>query len=232
MAYISAVVEVHTISTEPSLLPGDTGKKLLHHDGIIPANEPIDIILELKPDGKTAEAISEPGTYLIAGELRKHQVSEGDEKTAEIPVVRVLVASPAAEGQFLNEVSLVGRTGGEAKEAGSGKSSRVGVAVNRYRQVKGKNEPEELTDWYGCRGFGYTKEKLEKLKSGSLVEVQGCLSQLHNRDGQPYFELTLRSIRSHGKGSGKGAGAGSAPKESADTAGYGDFEENPEEGWD
>lgn len=235
MSYLSAVVTIDSIATSPDLLPGDTGKRYLHHHGFIPSQEPVAIVLELKPDGEVAKAITEPGHYLIAGELRKQQVTkENGEKGGEFPVVRVFVASPAAEGQFLNEVSIVGRIGGEAREASSGKSSRVGVAVNRYRQVAGQDKPEELTDWFTCRGFGYTKEKLEKVGKGALVELQGCLSQLENKDGEPYFEVRLRSLRSHGKGSG-GSARGVAPAAESEGAVAGYSEESfagADEGWD
>ena len=100
----------------------------------------------------------------------------------------------AHDGQFVNEVIVVGRLSKEAKVSDTQKSAARSVAVNRY------NDGEELTDWFRLRGYGFSMDKLVGAPKGSLVSAHGCLEQKANREGNPYMEIKCRSVRVHSKG--------------------------------
>lgn len=123
---------------------------------------------------------------IIAGDLTL--IDEGN-----TPTVKVRVLCDATKDQYLNEVTIVGRLAGDARAAESAKSASRSLAVNRF------NNGKEITDWYTVRGFGFSKEKLEKAVKGTLVSVTGALEQRTNRNGQTYCEIKARTIRLHGK---------------------------------
>lgn len=127
------------------------------------------------------------------------------------PLIYLRVFCDATPDQYLNEVVIVGRIAGEPKVTESAKSCSRSVAVNRYTGGK------ESTDWFKVRGFGYSKDRLEKIPTGSIVSVSGSLEQRTNRDGQPYCELKARTVKVFGRG--KGTTAASDPS-AGKAAGY------------
>lgn len=234
MAYSCIICTLDSASASPVSIDG--GPEMYCYDASIPGETPVDVELRTKPGSKLQEALAATAVgsrVLIAGFLT---ALDRGEDGGQRPVIAVSMVCPATEEQFLNEVSLVGRVGGEARSAE--KSAKVPLAMNRYR--KNPDDPEgdpiEETDWIGVRGFGFTKGKIEKLAKGTLLEVAGSLSQMTNAKQQPFFEVRARSIRSHGKGKG-GKGNAVAPK-STSAVGYSadDFEESGDGGigggWD
>lgn len=182
------------VSLESAFAPAvRDGKEVLLADSVIPGEQPVKVRV-LAPSGASAAKLLQekaPGDrVIISGPLRL-------EEDGALPAVTALVACPATEEQFLNEVLFVGRVGGEPRDAESGKSTKRSIAVNRYRRKPDSDETEELTDWIGTRAFGYTKTKLAGLKVGSLVEVNGILVQLTNAKNEPFCEVKARSIAVH-----------------------------------
>jgi single-stranded DNA-binding protein len=142
---------------------------------------------------------------IVAGDL----TLSDDGNTA---IVRPRVLCDAVPDQYLNEVTLVGRLAGEPKTSESAKSCSRSLAVNRL--VAG----EEVTDWYKLRGYGYAKDRLEDTAKGALVAVTGLLEQRTNRDGNPYCEIKVRSLRVHSKP--KGGSGGFNPAAGTKAVGY------------
>jgi single-stranded DNA-binding protein len=119
-----------------------------------------------------------------------------------------VVICDAHSDQYLNEVVVVGRIGGDVRLAESGKSACRSIAVNRYRKDPDSAEPIEETDWYPIRGFGLNKDKLERCSKGALVQVAGVFSQMTSAKDEAYCEIRARSIRVHRAGSGGNPAAG------------------------
>jgi single-stranded DNA-binding protein len=211
------------VSLESAFAPAvRDGKEYLLANSVIPGEQPVKVRI-LAPAGASAAKLLQGKAagdrVIISGPLRL-------EEDGSLPAVTALVACPATEEQFLNEVLFVGRVGGEPRDAESGKSTKRSIAVNRYRRKPDSDEAEELTDWMGTRAFGYTKDKLAKLKVGSLVEVTGMLVQLTNAKDEPFCEIKARSISVH-----KGRRGNSNPAKGTMAAGYSDseFEGSPED---
>ena len=232
MAYATLICTLDSASAPPT--SPDGGPEMHCYDASIPGEQPVLLELRAKPGSKLQEALAATtvGSRIMAcGFL----TTLDTEEIGQRPVISVCVICPATKDQFLNEVSLVGRVGGEARSAE--KSAKVPVAMNRYR--KNPDDPEgdpiEETDWIGVRGFGFVKGKIEKLAKGTLIEVAGSLSQMTNAKKLPFFEVRARSLRSHGKGKSRGNAV--APK-STSAVGYSadDFEDNGDGdiggGWD
>lgn len=234
MAYACLTIELITEMTQGS--PGAGEPEVCSWRASVPGDNPVELELRAKPGSKLAEAVATHpvgGRLLISGFLSAIDLGEKGED-GQRPAIALCVVCPATTEQHLNEVTLVGHVGGEARVAE--KSAKVSLALNRYR--KNPEDPDgdliEETDWIGVRGFGFVKGKIEKLSKGGLLEVAGSLSQMTNAKKQPYFEVRARSIRSHGKGKG-GKSASVAPK-STSSVGYSaeEFEEaeGVGAGWD
>lgn len=188
------------------------GKEIISAACEIPGEVPVKVELSVPATASAVKALREikVGERLIAsGPVQL--INKGAQ-----PQITALVVCPATEEQYLNEVIVVGRVGGEPKTTESGKSSKRSVAVNRYRRKPDSEEVEELTDWHGIRAFGFNKEKLERIKTGSLVMISGALSQMTNAKGEPYCEIKARTITVHKGGKGKGPDLGDGSK----AAGY------------
>lgn len=150
---------------------------------------------------KPAEAL-----VIVSGEL-----SLTDEGNTAVVQVRSLC--DAAPEQYLNEVVLVGRLAGEPKASESAKSCSRSLAVHRV--IRG----EELTDWYKLRGYGFAKDRLEATSKGALVSITGLLEQRTNRDGTPYCEVKVRSLKVHNNPKGNGS-SGYNPAAGTKAVGY------------
>lgn len=169
--------------------------------------EPLELLLHCRQGSAaaTAYASKTAGQHLIAsGDLSLD--TEGN-----VPILMARVLCDAAPEQFLNEVCIVGRIAGEAKQTSSGKSAARTLAVNRY------TGQQEHTDWFRLRGYGYTMERLIKTPKGALVEVTGALERRTSKSGAAYVEVKARTIRVHGK-SKKGTEAGGIDPASGTTA--------------
>jgi single-stranded DNA-binding protein len=230
MAYATLICELTTEASQECPAPGEPEACIWQAQ--VPSDTPVIVELRAKPGGKLATALAAfpiGARILIAGFLTAQDLGEGGQQ----PVVQVCMVCPASAEQFCNEVTAVGRVGGDARVAE--KSAKIPLALNRYRRNPHdpEGDPEEITDWIGVRGFGFIKGKIEKLSKGTLLEVAGSLSQMKNAKGEGYFELRARSIRSHGKGKGRGAAVAPA---STSAVGYGasDFDEQDGVGggWD
>jgi single-stranded DNA-binding protein len=197
---------------ESTFSPGTRDdKEVLIAEAAIPGEQPVSLRILAPADGSAVKLLQPAAAgdrFILSGPLRL-------EEDGSLPAVTALVACPATTEQFLNEVLFVGRIGSPARDAESGKSTKRSIAVNRYRRDPATGEFEELTDWFGTRAFGFTKDKLTKLEVGSLVEVSGILSQLTNASGAPYCEVKARSVAVH-----KGRGKGSNPAKGTQAAGY------------
>jgi len=169
------------------------------------AQEPVAVVMRIRKGTKLAEAFAtkKAGDLLITeGEL----ILDGDNA--------VLFATSICDGQpnqFLNNITIVGRLGGEAKITSSGKSASRSVAVNRYIKKDGQDKPEQLTDWFKVRGYGHSMKRLTDISKGALVEVNGMLEQRTSTKGDNYVELKCRKIKVHSKsktGGGNNAASG------------------------
>lgn len=211
------------ISLETPFSPATRdGKEFLLAESVIPVEQPVKVRVLVQADSASAGVVGGMAVgdrAIVSGPLRL-------EDDGSLPVITALVACPATKEQFLNEVLFVGRIGSEPRDAESGKSTKRSIAVNRYRRNPESDEVEEITDWFGTRAFGYTKDKLAGIKTGSLVEVTGILNQLTNASGAPYCEVKARSIHVH-----KGRKGSSDLAKGTQAAGYSaaDFEGSPDD---
>lgn len=181
------------------------GREYLTAKAAICGQQPVSLLLRAYPASTAAKALTTKAAgelLLVSGEVQLN----GDSTE---PVLDATVVCNATDTQYLNEVCIVGRIASDYRQTESGKSGKRTVAVNRYRKNPETEEPEELTDWYGVRGFGFNREKLEKIAKGSLVEVSGCFEQLVNAKKEPYCEIKARTIRVHkGRSGSRNAAAG------------------------
>lgn len=194
---LNAVPQVMAVNGKELL---ETGAKTAHAD-------PADLTVRVIAGSAVAAAFAtkqQNQRLIVSGDL----ILDADKG----PVLYARVICDAADDQFLNEVMVVGRIAGEPRSAESGKSASRSLAVNRF--VNG----EEVTDWFKLRGFGYWKERLENAPKGALVSVAGFLDQRTNKEGKPYTELKVRSLRTHAKS--KGGGGGANPAAGTTAAGY------------
>lgn len=197
MSYASAII---TLNADPAPLEAD-GRSYLAATSVIRGPEPINLLLRTYDGSVAAKAFAEKrsGDHLVvSGEVSLEKPDN------DLPIITAAMICNAVEDQYLNEVVIVGRIGGDPKEADSGKSVSRSVAVNRYLPTGGDSDPIEVTDWYPVRAFGYVKGRLESADKGALVEINGFLSQMTNAKGSSYCEVKARSMRVH-RGS-KGAG--------------------------
>ena len=181
--------------------------------GALPSQDPIEVLLRVRRDASVATAFAEKTAgqlIVICGDLRL-------DSTGDRPVILGRSLCNAFPDQFINEVSLVGRLAGDAKQTGSGKSASRSLAVNRYVQK------EEHTDWYRLRGYGYTMQRLIDAPKGALVEVTGAFEQRTSKSGGTYFEVKARTIRLHGKSKRTTEQQGAAPNSSAVGYAHADF---------
>lgn len=145
-------------------------------------------------------AASNPAKGLIDKQAGDRLIVSGDlnlSSDGNTPELYARVVCDATPDQYLNEVTIVGRLASEAKVTSSAKSCSRSVAVNRYAR------DQEVTDWFPVRGYGHAMERLSQAPKGSLVSIAGCLEQRTNRDGQPYCELKVRSLRVHNRSKGQ-----------------------------
>lgn len=198
MSYATAVI---TLSADPAPLEAD-GRAYLAATATVRGPEPVNLLVRAYENSAAHKALADKrsGDSVIAsGEIAL------DQPDGDMPILTTAMLCNASEDQYLNEVVIVGRIGGDPKEADSGKSTRRSVAVNRYvRSVVEDEPPVEITDWYPVRAFGYVKKRLEEADKGALVEINGFFSQMTNAKGNPYCEVKARSFKLH-RGS-KGAG--------------------------
>jgi single-stranded DNA-binding protein len=171
--------------------------------------DPVHLLLRCKAGTAVAQSFAGKGTgalVIVAGDL----TLSDDGNTAAVAVRSLCDAVP---DQYLNEVTLVGRLAGEPKVSESAKSCSRSLAVNR------RAAGEEVTDWYQLRGYGYAKDRLEGATKGALVHINGLLEQRTNRDGAPYCEIKVRSLRVHNNPKGAGP-AGFNPAAGTKAVGY------------
>ena len=182
------------------------GKEVLECFATTTGNEPVNLLLRVRNGSSAASALAtkDNGSQILAsGDLILNDPSGSS-------VLFMNMFCDAFDKQFINETTVVGRLTGEGKPSPTQKSARRSLAVNRY-----PSRDEEVTDWFQLRCFGYLMDKLIKAPKGSLVEVQGCLEQKTNKDGNAYLELKCRSLRVHNKGKGQ-----SNPAEGTSASGY------------
>lgn len=195
VSYATAVV---TLGSDPVSATA-LGREYVEALAQIRGKEPVNVLVRAYANGQAAKAFMDykpEQAIVVSGEI------ELDQPDGNMPVLITAVIAPATPEQYLNEVVVVGRIGSEAREAESGKSAKRSVAVNRYYREAGAEEVTEVTDWFGVRGFGLTKERLEAIPIGSLVEVNGSLSQMTSSKGAPYSEVKARSVKVHKAGTG------------------------------
>lgn len=197
--------------SSPPVATTANGKEFLTAPALIAGPREIGITIRCFATGSAAKALQEKkaGDRIIAsGEIQLDP--EGSH-----PIIDATVLGPAHDDQYLNEVVIVGRIGGDARS--TEKSAKRSIAVNRYRRDPDTNEVVEETDWYGVRGFGNLKTKLEGLGNGALVEVSGVFEQLENKDGQAYCEIKARAVKVHrNRKGGSSPAAGKATGYDAD----------------
>lgn len=218
MSYATAVV---VLGGDPA--PSTAyGREYLEAIAQVRGREPVQVIVRAYANSQGAKAFltyKAEQAIVVSGEI------ELEQPDGNTPVLVTAVVAPATPEQYLNEIVIVGRIGSDPKEADSGKSSKRTVAVNRYYSESGAEKPTEVTDWWGIRAFGYTKDRLESAGKGSLVEISGSLSQMTNAKGDPYCEIKARHVRVHSnKGGNRDLASGTT------TAGYDQesFEGRPE----
>ena len=120
------------------------------------------------------------------------------------PILTPQVICKATDEQYFNEVTLVGNLSGSVRPAEKSCSRSIGES----RPVRKGTEWEELTDWFVVRGYGNTddnssiKDRLSGAAKGSLVQVNGALSQRTSKTKEPYVEVKIRRLRVHKRGGG------------------------------
>jgi single-stranded DNA-binding protein len=187
------------------------GKEFLSARASIQGAQPVQLHVRTRATSAAAKALQAKAVgdrLIVSGD-----VSLTPEGTS--PVITASVVCDAHPDQYLNEVVIVGRIGSESRIAESGKSAKRSIAVNRYIKKSDSDEPVELTDWYGVRAFGFTKQRLEAADKGALVQVAGTFDQLLNAKQEAFCEIKARSIRVH-----KGR-KGGAPNPASGTAAAG-----------
>lgn len=189
MSYASVIV---ALADQPVAAIAD-GKEFITANATILGAQPVNLAIRAYATSSAAKALQgrSSGDLLIAS----GEVLLNDSGSA--PIITAAVLCSAHNDQYLNEVVIVGRIGSESRIAESGKSAKRSVAVNRYFSDPATQERVEVTDWYGVRAFGYTKDKLESLQKGSLVQVAGAFDQLTNAKQEAFCEIKARSIRVH-----------------------------------
>ena len=169
------------------------------------------MLIRARKSTKVAEAFATKKAQdlvIVEGEL----ILDADRSSA------ILYASSVCDGhanQFLNNVTIVGRLSGKARTTESGKSASRSVAVNRYTKKDGQEKPEQLTDWFQVRGYGYSMQRLIDVPKGSLVEVNGMLTQLTSAKGEGYVEIKCRKLKVH-----QGSKATNDPAAGTTASGY------------
>ena len=181
--------------------------------------DPIPVLVRVRKTTKLAEgfASKKAADLIIAeGELVLEKESEGSLQHERA----ILIATSICDGhpnQFLNNVTIVGRTIKEAKATQSGKSASRTVVVNRYVKKRDQEKPEEIPDWFKVRGYGYTMQRLTDIPKGALVEINGMLTQQTSQKGEHYVEIKSRKIKVHSKSK---AGGNNDPASGTSAAGY------------
>lgn len=208
MSYASTVV---CIGGPPQQL-AINGKEFVSAPALITGSNAVKLQIQARAD-------STAGKFLATKKATDLVIASGDtalDENGSHPVITASVICDAHPDQYLNEIVIVGRIGSEARDAESGKSTKRSIAVNRYQRDPATEEIVELTDWFGVRAFGFTKQRLQTADKGALVEVTGMIDQLTNAKGEDFCEIKARSIRVH-KGR-KGGGAN--PASGKAVAGY------------
>jgi hypothetical protein len=195
VSYASAVV----VLTDAPRQHVENGREFVTVSAQVPSDQrPIPVLVRAYADSAAAKALTEKAAgarLLISGDVQLT-------KEPEQPLITATVICPAYDDQYLCEVSLVGRVGGEPRDAD--KSTKRSIAINRYLPNPDGGDPIEETDWFGCRAFGKTKDRFSKVDIGSLVQVSGSFSQMANAKGEPYVEVKVRGLRTHKGGKGGG----------------------------
>lgn len=196
MSYASLIVALADQPTKQSF----DGKELICAHAAIQGSQPVNIAVQAIPG-------TAPGDALLSKQQGALLITSGAVSLIDDGNTPLITASVVCDGhpdQYLNEVVVVGRIGGDVRMAESGKSACRSIAVNRYRKSPDSDEPVEETDWYPIRGFGLNRDKLERAAKGSLVEVTGIFSQMTSAKDEPYCEIRARNIRIHRSGGGGG----------------------------
>ncbi len=212
LAPTPAAVPAATLVAKLAAKPGpitEGGKDLVAVTAELAGPAPIPLMLLARAKSQVASALISKNAgdlLIVSGDL----ALDGAGNT---PVITARVLCNATADQYPNEIVLVGRLAGDsAKVAESGKSASRSLAVNRY------SNQEETTDWWKLRGYGYLLDRLVQSAKGALVEATGALELRTNKDGAPYVELKLRTLRTHGKS--KATGAAPNPAAGTSAAGY------------
>jgi single-strand DNA-binding protein len=100
---------------------------------------------------------------------------------------------------YLNRLTLIGFTGGDAEtKAGNSGSTFTVFSVATKRSWKNSEGTwESRTEWHRCIGFGKLADFAAGLKKGAHVQVEGELrSREYEKDGVGHkiFECRLDSI--------------------------------------
>lgn len=212
VSFAAAVVVLKDDPTQHT----DNGREFVTAAAEIPSSQrPIPVLVRAYGDSAAANALLERKSgarLLVSGDValsKSDEAADPDRKEPEQPIITATVVCPGYDDQYLCEVSIVGRVGSEPREAD--KSTKRSVAINRYLPNPDGGDPIEITDWYGCRAFGKTRERFSRVDIGALVQVSGSFSQMTSASGSPYVELKIRSLRVHkGRGNSNPAGGTAA----------------------
>lgn len=180
------------------------GKEMVTAHACIAGSQPVNIVL-------AAQAGTACGDALLTKKQDDLLIASGGiqlDEEGNTPLITASVICDAHPDQYLNEVVVVGRVGGDVRMAESGKSACRSIAVNRYHKPPDAEEPVEETDWYPIRGFGLNRDKLERVGKGALLEISGILSQMTSANETAYCEVRARNIRIHKAGAAGNPAAG------------------------
>ena len=120
------------------------------------------------------------------------------------PILTPQVICKATEDQYFNEVVIVGNLSEKVRQAEKSCSRSMGES----RPVRKGDDWEEHTDWFVVRGYASAngnssiKDRLTNAPKGSLIQVNGALSQRTSKTNEPYVEVKARSLRVHKRGGG------------------------------
>lgn len=185
----------------------------------IPGSDPVDLVLRTKAGTKGADLLKQTKAndhILVSGAL----TLEGDNT-----ILMASVLCAATESQHFNEIILVGNLSKEGTASDSGKSLRRSMAVDKAKRNP-DGQWETVTDWFMIRalqgkqngnGTVTMMDRLANAATGSMVQVNGMLTQRLNRDKKPYIEVQVRKLKVHKRGNG---GSRPDPGEGKKVAGY------------
>ena len=126
----------------------------------------------------------------------------------EFMSIRPMTLSPATEGQYINELTVVGRFTNKVKISSTGKSVSRTVVRNEYQrlpdgQLEGGKPFKDVPQWYSIRCFGEIgnsmRERVSNTDKGALVSTSGMLTMNTNAEGKCFYEVKARSLEVHAK---------------------------------